>query len=130
MLRTIIAVAATLVSTGGALAQGDVALGEQVYKDKCTACHSLGEEGAKRGPVLTNLIGRPAASVEGFKYSDAMIEAAQGGLVWDVDTLDRFLTKPRKVVNGSFMNFTGLTHPDDVANVIAYLATFSASPVQ
>jgi cytochrome c len=57
-----------------------------------------------------------------------MLEAAQSGLVWDLETLSQFLTKPRKVVNGSFMNFTGLTNPDDVANVVAYLATFSPPP--
>jgi cytochrome c len=88
----------------------------------------MGEGEAKRGPELNNLIGRPAASVEGYKYSDAMLEAAKTGLIWDLETLDRFITKPRKVVNGSFMTFTGLSHPEDVANVIAYLATFSPPP--
>lgn len=130
MLRTPIAIAAILASTVGAFAEGDAALGEQVFEEKCIACHSIGEGEAKRGPQLANIIGRPAASVEGFKYSDAMVEAAQRGLVWDIETLNRFLTKPRKVVNGSYMNFTGLTNPDDVANVIAYLASFSTPLAQ
>jgi cytochrome c len=130
MRRTAIAIAAIMANGGGALAEGDVALGEHVFEEKCAACHSMGDGEAKRGPELTNLIGRPAASVEGYTYSDAMVEAARGGLIWDLETLDQFITKPRKVVNGSFMNFTGLSHPEDVANVIAYLATFSPPPAQ
>ena len=124
MLRTAIAIAALIVSAGGALAQGDVALGEQKFEERCAGCHAVGE-GVKSGPELTNLIGRPAASIEGFKYGDAMTEAGQAGVVWDIDTLSKFITKPRSVVSGSNMSFTGLHNPDDVANVIAYLATFS-----
>lgn len=129
MLQNTIAVAALMVTTGGALAQGDAALGKQVFEFRCSSCHSIGD-GAKNGPELTNLIGRPAASVEGFKYSDAMVEARQAGVVWNIETLSRFITKPRSVVNGSNMAFTGLPSPDDVANVIAYLATFSPPPAQ
>ncbi len=125
MLRTTISIAVVLVGTGCAMAQGDVALGALVFEEKCLSCHSMGDGIAKKGPELTNLIGRPAASVDGYKYSDAMLEAAQSGLVWDLDALNQFITKPRKVVNGSYMAFTGLSNPDDVANVIAYLATFT-----
>lgn len=90
----------------------------------------MGGAGASNGPPLDNLIGRPAASIEGFKYSDAMREAAEAGVLWDVETLTRFITKPRSVVNGSNMGFTGLRNPDDVANVISYLASFSSTPAQ
>lgn len=130
MLRTVVAIAALVVGAGGALAQGDVALGKEVFDFRCTGCHSVGGAGASNGPPLDNVIGRPAASIEGFKYSDAMREAAQAGVVWDVETLTKFITKPRSVVNGSNMGFTGLRNPDDVANVIAYLATFSPPPAQ
>ncbi len=90
----------------------------------------MGSEAAKNGPSLNNLIGRPAATLEGFSYSPAMLEAGQAGVVWDVETLSKFITKPRSVVNGSNMAFTGLRNPDDVADVIAYLATFSTPPAQ
>jgi cytochrome c len=129
MLRTAIAIAAIAAGTGGALAEGDVALGKEVFEFRCTSCHSVGEE-AKNGPTLSGLIDRPAASLEGFKYSDAMREAGQAGVVWNVETLTKFITKPRSVVNGSNMSFTGLHDPEDVANVIAYLDTFSPPPLQ
>ena len=129
MVRIAIAIAALMVSAGGALAQGDVTLGKQMFQDRCAGCHTV-DESAKRGPGLANLIDRPAASVEGFKYSDAMLEAGQAGVVWNIETLGKFITKPRSVVNGTTMGFTGLRNPDDVANVIAYLATFSPPPAQ
>ena len=125
MVRMAIAIAALMVSAGGALAQ-DAALGKLVFEDRCTLCHAVGDEAAKNGPPLNDVIGRPAASVEGFIYSPAMLEAGAAGVVWDLDTLTKFITKPRSVVNGSNMSFTGLRNPDDVANVIAYVATFSA----
>ena len=130
MLRTVVGIAALVTSAGAAFAQGDVALGKEAFDFRCTACHAVGGAGASNGPPLDNLIGRPAASIAGFKYSDAMLEAAQAGVVWDVETLTKFITKPRSVVNGSNMAFTGLRNPDDVANVIAYLATFSPPPAQ
>lgn len=129
MLRTAIATAGLVLSTGGAFAEGDVAQGKEMFEFRCGGCHTVGQ-GTKNGPDLGNLIGRTAASMEGFKYSDAMLEAKAKGVVWDIDTLGKFITKPRSIVNGSNMAFTGLREPADVANVIAYLATFSPPPAQ
>ena len=130
MGRVAIAMVSLILSTGGAFAQGDIVLGEQKFSERCAECHSIGGQAAKNGPDLTNVIGRPAASIEGFKYSDAMKEAAQAGVVWDIETLTKFIAKPRSVVNGSTMGFTGYRNPEDVAAVIAYLAQFSAQPAQ
>ena len=130
MVRTAIAFAALLVSAGAALADGDVALGKLKFEDRCAACHAVGDEPAKNGPPLNNVIGRPAATVEGFAYSPAMLAAGAAGVVWDIDTRPKLITKPRSVVNGSNMSFTGLRDPADVANVIAYVATFTTVPAQ
>jgi len=129
MLRTAIVAVALVLCTGQTLAAGDVTQGKEMFEFRCGPCHTVGQ-GTKNGPDLSNLIGRTAASLEAFKYSDAMLEAKQAGVVWDVDTLTKFITKPRSVVSGSNMAFTGLRNPDDVANVIAYLATFSPPPPQ
>lgn len=129
MLRTALVFVTLLTSAGAALAQGDVARGEEMFADRCADCHAVGE-GTKSGPDLANLIGRPAASLEGFEYSDGMVEAGEAGVIWDIETLREFIAKPRSVVNGSNMAFTGLRNPDDVANVIAYLSTFSPETTQ
>ena len=125
MIRTTIAVAALVVSVSGALAAGDPAAGEIVFK-KCAACHAVGE-GAKNkvGPELNAVLGRTAGTLEGYSYSQAMKDAGAGGVVWTPETLAEYLPKPRDFVKGTKMSFPGLPNPDDLTNVIAYLATFS-----
>jgi cytochrome c len=69
---------------------------------------------------MYGVVGRAAGSVEGYKYSKAM---AGSGLVWDAETLNGFLEKPKKYLKGTKMSFAGLKKEKDRANVIAYLAT-------
>ena len=52
------------------------------------------------------------------------MELAEGGLTWDNDTLVAYLVKPKDVIPKGKMAFAGLKKEDDIANVIAYLATF------
>ncbi|PPB79729.1 cytochrome c [Albidovulum inexpectatum] len=101
-----------------------VAAGEKVFR-KCKACHKVGE-GAKNGtgPVLNGVVGRPAAAVDGFKYSNAMKAAAEDGLVWTPENLHEYLAAPKKFIKGTKMSFAGLKKPEDIDAVIAYLSTF------
>lgn len=117
---------ALLVATFAASAQ-DVGAGEKVFA-KCRACHAVGE-GAKNkvGPHLNELIGRVAGTAEGFKYSPAMIKAGEGGLAWNVESLDAYLADPKGYIKGNKMAFPGLKKDEDRANLIAYLATFSSA---
>lgn len=119
-------VAAAMLATLAvpAFADGDAAKGEKVFK-KCKACHAVGE-GAKNkvGPQLNGIIGAPAGANPDFKYSDALLEAAAGGLVWDDANLAAFLTKPKDLIKGTKMSFAGLRKESDIADVSAYLATF------
>ena len=114
-----------IVLAAPAMAEGDAAAGEKVFK-KCAACHAVGEKaGNKVGPQLNNLIGRTAGTAEGYKYSKAMIDAGAGGLVWNDETIGQYLRDPKGFVKGNRMAFAGLKADADVANVIAYLAGFS-----
>lgn len=117
--------AAALVLSTSALA-GDAEAGATVFR-KCQACHAVGEDAKNKvGPILNDLLGRPAGSIEGFRYSPAMIKAGEEGLVWNEETLSAFLANPKATVKGTKMGFAGLKEADDIANVTAYLATFSA----
>jgi len=101
-----------------------VAHGETVFK-KCKSCHEVGEAAKNRvGPILNGVIGRAAASVDGFKYSTALKEKAGDGLVWNEETLSAFLEAPKTYVPKTKMGFAGLTSADDRAAVMAYLSTF------
>jgi cytochrome c len=44
------------------------------------------------------------------------------GVVWDRDTLDRFLARPNDVVPGNRMSFAGVSQPAKRAAIIEYLA--------
>jgi cytochrome c len=104
---------------------GDATAGEDVFK-MCMGCHAVGEGATNRvGPVLNDVFGRVAGTLEGYRYSDAMVEAGANGLTWTHETLDEFLADPRAVVPGTRMSFGGVKDEADRANLIAYLATFS-----
>jgi cytochrome c len=112
-------VAAGLVAlaSSAALAQGDPEEGAKVY-NKCKACHVVDEAKNRVGPHLVGIVGRPAASVESYKYSTAM---QQSGIVWEEEILDQYLASPKDVVPGGKMAFAGLREEEDRADVIAYL---------
>lgn len=108
-------------------AEGDIKKGEKVFR-KCKACHAVGEDAkAKVGPVLNAIMGKQAGTHESFegKYSEAMIEAGKGGLVWNEEELSAYLEKPKDLVEGTKMSFPGLKKEEDRLNVIAYLKQFS-----
>jgi cytochrome c len=100
-----------------ALEAGDPARGKQIFA-KCQACHSLEAGVNKVGPSLHGVIGRASAAAESFNYSDAMKNAH---VSWTPETLDQYLTNPRKMVPGTKMAFPGLPKDKDRADVISYL---------
>lgn len=102
---------------------GNSTHGEELYATACAACHDWQQN--SMGPMHCGLFGRPAASVPGYDYSEAM-EAS--GIVWDPQTLNDFLTSPIAYVVGTNMGFVGFTDPADRADIIAYLQQATSDP--
>ncbi len=121
-----LAVIATMVASPVfASGDGDVEAGKKVFK-KCIACHTIdGSTKKKSGPSLDGLYGRVAGTLEGFKFSKAMIAAGAEGWVWTPETFEAYLTNPRKAIPKNKMAFAGLKKEEDIINVEAYLLTFS-----
>ena len=115
------ALASAVLFAVPAHAEGDAAAGQKVF-NQCKACHDIEKGVNKVGPTLKGVVGRKAASVPDYKYSAAMIKKGEEGVVWDEATLTAYLPNPKAYVPGTKMAFGGLKKPDDVANVIAYLA--------
>jgi cytochrome c len=108
------------------LASASPERGAQVAK-QCLACHNLGKgQGAKVGPDLYGVVGRPRASEPAFNYSAAM--KAKGG-AWTFDDLNKFLTKPSAFIPGTAMTFAGLSNEKQRADVIDYLNSNSDKPL-
>lgn len=108
------------------LAKADPAKGADVFK-KCQACHTI-EQGQPNGlgPNLYHVVGEPAGSGRGFAWSPAL--SGKGG-TWNWDTLNQWLTSPKKYAPGTKMTFAGLSNPEERANVIAFLNSKSPAPL-
>ena len=134
--RALVGLAAALAVSGPAfaddhslaerLAAADIENGEKMFK-RCHACHTVEKDaGHGNGPNLWGVVGRPVASTEGYKYSDAL-RAAGGD--WTVEHLDSFLTSPHEDVEGTRMPFRGLEQPQARADLIAFLNQNSSEPL-
>ncbi|WP_027135984.1 c-type cytochrome [Geminicoccus roseus] len=114
-----------ILASGMAHAEGDAAAGAIVFK-KCQTCHMVGDDAKTRvGPILNGVFGRTAGTLEGYKFSPAMIAAGEQGLVWTPAVMAEYLPKPRTFIKGTKMTFPGLRDQADIDNLVAYLLTYS-----
>ena len=115
-----VAVALATVIFAPQVQAGDAAAGQKVF-NKCRACHVADKETNRVGPHLVGIIGRKAASVDGFKYSDGMKGAGEKGLVWTEENFTKYMKDPRDFVPGNRMAFVGLKKDEEIQDLIAFL---------
>lgn len=114
MMMVVLACLGTVRPSRGA----DIAAGEAVF-GHCKICHAVtAGTPSPVGPNLHGLFGRTAGTAPGFAYSPAM---KNSGIVWDDDTLAKYLRDPRAFVPGNRMAFPGVTDPQQLADLLAYL---------
>jgi cytochrome c len=100
------------------MAKANAEAGAKTIK-KCVACHSFDKGGANKvGPNLWAIVGAPRAHSSSFAYSKVM--TAAGG-TWSEQHLFDFLKKPSAYMPGTKMSFAGISKPEEIADVIAYL---------
>jgi cytochrome c oxidase assembly protein subunit 11 len=99
----------------------DPVAGRELFATTCAECHAL--DRSKVGPPLAGVVGRAAGSVAGYPYSAAL---AHAHIVWDAQTLDRWLENPQALVPGALMPYR---LPDALRrrDIIAYLNTLEPS---
>jgi cytochrome c len=93
-------------------------VGKEIVK-KCITCHSFDKGGsAKIGPNLWGVAGTTIANIPSYKFSTAL-SGIKGN--WTDANLFHFINKPSKFAPGTKMSFAGLSKPEDIVNVIAFL---------
>ena len=108
------------------LANSDVAKGAKQWA-KCKACHTV-DKGGKHGtgPNLFGIMGRGVGAIDEFKYSALLAESTA---VWTYDLMDKWLENPKKIFKGTTMGFGGIRKEKQRADLLAYLASMSDSPL-
>lgn len=99
---------------------GDADAGKDVFKSECAECHTVKEGKNKKGPSLFGIVNRPAGSIQGYDYSDALKNAHW---TWTTDKLHSYLSQPAKQANpGTKMKYDGLTDAKQLDDLISYLS--------
>jgi cytochrome c len=129
MTRTLLAVAAFIAATASfailqkAAAQ-DVEKGQRSF-NKCLPCHAIGPGAENKvGPELNGLDGRQAGTAANFNYSDAN---KNSGIVWNEATFKDYIRSPQARIPGTKMAFAGITNPQEIEDLWAYLKQFDAN---
>jgi cytochrome c len=119
------AVALLTAGTIGTAHAQDAAAGQRVF-NQCRACHTIDSGGRNTvGPNLHGVVGRRAASLPNFRYSENMRERAEHGLTWTEENLDNYVTNPKVLVPRGTMAFPGIRNEQQRKDLIAYLKSQS-----
>jgi cytochrome c len=112
----LLALVAILAPESGLAA--DAAAGQAIFA-KCKICHTT-EAGGRNvvGPNLHDVFGRKAGTADGFAFSAAM---KNSGIVWDDDTMAKYLRDPRGSMPGNKMAFPGIKDDTEMVDLLAYL---------
>ena len=110
-----IAMIAVVPSVGMA---ADAEAGKTVF-NKCKACHQVDKNAV--GPHLGGIVGRKAASVADYNYSEAL---KKSGITWDEASLDKFIANPNGLIpNNNMKPFSGVGDANTRKQIIDFLKT-------
>lgn len=116
--------ALAMVVSSKAVMAGDAAAGEEIFKKKCTTCHTIEEGKHRTGPSLFGVVGRKAGSTD-FKRYKGLKDA---DFVWDETLLVEYIGDPKAFVQSHTGNKTTsmtfkLKDEKDREDVVEYLKT-------
>ena len=101
--------------------------GERQFARKCSVCHTLKLDGKRRaGPTLFGVFGRQAGTLEGYTYSEALLQST---IVWDADSIDRlFKDGPDVVTPGTKMPVQRMKNAEDRRDLVSFLQSATKTP--
>jgi cytochrome c len=99
-------------------ADQSVETGRQLYDRHCRTCHGgTGRADAPIGPSLSGIVGKKAGTTAAGIHSRAAIDS---GIVWDRESLRRFVSAPQREIPGSIMPVT-VADPAELERLLDYL---------
>ena len=117
MLTRFLSIAVLLSALLRANAFADAARGKTLYESRCIGCHSVDDN--RVGPAHRGVVGRKAGSVKDYDYSPALKTSK---VVWDVASLQKWLTNPEALIPGQRMGYS-VDEAKDRVDLAEYLAT-------
>lgn len=103
---------------GTASAEPPASSGRDLFERRCSVCHgSTAPNLSSIGPSLAGIIGQKAGTQNSGVHSRAVIDS---GIVWDRDSLRRFLAEPSGAVPGTLMG-VGVTNSAELESLLDYL---------
>jgi cytochrome c len=129
-MKSTLLAAATLIAATALPAMLQTAAAQDVEKgqrsfNKCLPCHAIGPGAENKvGPELNGLDGRHAGAVASFNYSEAN---KNSGLLWNEATFKDYIRSPQAKIPGTKMAFAGITNPQEIDDLWAYLKQFDAN---
>ena len=117
--RKLICAALALASAMSVAFADDLpASGREVYERRCQTCHGgTAPADSPIGPSLTGIVGRKAATQFSGLHSRALTDS---GIVWNRDSLRRFLADPAVALPGTLMP-TRVANADELESLLDYL---------
>ncbi len=121
-------------------ASGDAAAGEEQFNRQCVACHvvvneageTLAGRNARTGPNLYGIAGRTPGTVEGFEYSEYMVEYGATGVVWEEENFVAYVQDPTDFLRTALDNRRArgkmafqVRDAQQAADIYAYLASLA-----
>lgn len=110
----------------------DIAAASKQFLNSCGVCHSVEPNAEiRQGPNLLTAFGRTAGTLAEFPtFSDAVKKAGAGGLIWNEESLDKWITNAAEFIPGSAMPYS---QPDAAKRklIVTYLKSLAggaASP--
>jgi len=99
-------------------ADESVESGRQLFERRCRTCHGgTGPADSPIGPNLSGIVGTKAGTAASGVHSRAAIDS---GIVWDRESLRRFLSVPRAEIRDSIMP-VGVADPAELERLLDYL---------
>lgn len=118
----ILALSATAAAADG-FEQIKIDAGRALFDKECHRCHADTSTDPSYGPTLVGVIDRPAGSVTGYEYSEAL---KGSGIVWTRAALRAWMADNTGFMPGTRMRHVGITDPTVQDFILTYLGSLDA----